>query len=256
MIRIVTLFSGSKGNCTLVSSDSVNILIDAGLQYNKIVSQLKTLGLGAEDISAIVVTHEHTDHISGLAKWCRLYNTPIYAHTSLVEHLYAKCCVSAIGFCSQFVVGDMVVTPLQCSHDALSCHGYMLCDGTVSVASITDTGFITDDTVALLCQCRTVVLESNYDSSMLDKGKYRYTLKQRIISDKGHLSNKQAGNIITRLLSGKVVNIVLAHLSENNNTHELAFASAMDAIVSCGRIEGRDVHLFIAEQYNRGEVIE
>lgn len=256
MIKLVTLFSGSKGNSTLVMSDTTNILIDAGLQPQRILTALATMGLEGRDIDGILITHEHGDHISSLDRWCRSYSTSVYGHSDIAECVGAKCWGSFVPFVSQFVVGDIVVTPLDCSHDARHCNGYMLTVGSNSVAVVTDTGVVSRGTLESLMQCRTVLLESNHDLDMLNKGRYSYSLKQRIMSSKGHLSNVQAGQVITQLLSGKVVNIVLGHLSENNNTHELAFASAMCAINSSGRVEGKDVFLYIAEQYNRGEVIE
>ncbi len=256
MIKLVTLFSGSKGNSTLVMSDTTNILIDAGLSCRSIVSQLATVGLAPSDIDGILITHEHTDHISSLLKWCHSYTTPVYAHSSLVNYLVSKCRGNVVAFDGQFLVGDIVVTPLLCSHDALHCNGYKLTANGSSVGIVTDTGVLLEDTLHSLCSCRTVLLESNHDTDMLARGRYSYVLKRRILSDKGHLSNTQAGSIITKLLGGSVVNIVLGHLSEQNNTHELAFASAMSAISGSGRVEGRDVHLYIAEQYTRGDIIE
>lgn len=256
MIKLVTLFSGSKGNSTLVMTPTTNILIDAGLSCRSILSQLATVGLTPMDIDAILITHEHTDHISSLNKWCNSYTTPIYCHSSLVEYILTKCRGNVVSFDGQFLVGDIVVAPLQCSHDALHCNGYKLSVEGDSVGIVTDTGVMHDDTLHSLCSCRTVLLESNHDTDMLARGRYSYMLKRRILSDKGHLSNIQAGSIITKLLSGSVVNIVLGHLSEQNNTHELAFASAMSAISSSGRVEGRDVYLYIAEQYTRGDIIE
>ncbi len=256
MIRLVTLFSGSKGNSTLIMSDKTNILIDAGLQYKRLVSQLATLQLTPDDIDAILISHEHSDHVGALAKWGAINSTPIYAHMDIATLLGNKMSCNIIPFVGQFAVKDIVVTPLECSHDALCCYGYMLTVGSVSVATLTDTGTVEEDTICQLQQCRSVLLESNHDTDMLAKGRYSYMLKKRILSSRGHLSNRQASQVITRLIEGKVVNIVLGHLSENNNTHELAFASALEAINSCNRVEGRDVHLYVAEQYIRGEIIE
>lgn len=256
MIRLVTLFSGSKGNCTLAMSDTTNILIDAGLQPKRILQALSTLGLSACDIDGIIVTHEHGDHIGSLARWCKSYNTPVYAHSNLVQCLAEMCSGRLVPFVGQFLVGDIVVSPLLCSHDSVHCNGYKLTVGSTSIGIVTDTGVMLADTLEQLCSCRTVLLESNHDLDMLARGRYSYVLKRRISSNKGHLSNNQAGQVIAKLLCGNVVNIVLGHLSENNNTHELAFASAMSAITSSGRVEGRDVYLYIAEQYTRGDIIE
>ncbi len=256
MMKLVTLFSGSKGNCTLVMTATTNILIDAGLNCRSIVSRLSSIGLEPSDIHGILITHEHADHVSSLPKWCNSYHTPIYCHSSIVNCLRDKARGDFVGFDGQFLVGDIVVSPLTCSHDALHCNGYKLENGGSSVGIATDTGVMIADTLRELCGCRTVLLESNHDIDMLARGRYSYVLKRRILSDKGHLSNTQAGQVIDSLLGGSVVNIVLGHLSENNNTHELAFASAMSAINRSCRTEGRDVHLYIAEQYERGDIIE
>ena len=256
MIKVSPLFSGSRGNCTLIQSEKVNILLDAGFSYKSILRALAERGLSPKDIDAIVVTHEHTDHISALPYWGKSCSTPIYAASPIADYLRQRvyfCEVNEIG--GSFVVGDVAVDVYECSHDARSCSGYRFSNGCGLFACVTDTGCYDDKLIEFLSPCQAIMLESNHDENMLKNGEYPFPLKQRILSPYGHLSNAQAAEVVQKLGSSDVKTIILAHLSENNNTKELAFNATVAALRDCGLVEGRDVTVYVADQYKNEVVI-
>ena len=250
MLKVSPLFSGSKGNCTLIQSDSVNILLDAGFQYKSILRALNNRGLTQKDISAIIVTHEHADHVAALPYWGKSCVTPVYAPAPIADLLRQRayfCEVHEIS--GSFDVGDVTVDVFECSHDAQSCCGYRFKNGGALFACVTDTGCCTDALIDFLSPCKAIMLESNHDENMLMQGPYPYTLKRRIASDYGHLSNAQAAEVVQKLAHSCVKTIILAHLSEKNNTKELAFNATVEAISACGLVEGKDVTVYVADQY-------
>lgn len=251
MLKISPLFSGSRGNCALVQADGINILLDAGYGYKQIISRLAQFGLTPADITAILITHEHTDHISALSYLTRGLRVRVYAPTMICD------CISQRTYCSEvlpidgsFVLGDVNIDLYQCSHDSLDCVGYRFTCNGESVASVTDTGLINDALVDFLSPCKGILLESNHDVDMLKNGPYPYPLKRRILSDYGHLSNEQTAQVISKLKGTNVKHIVLAHLSEQNNTKEIAFNTAVNALNSVGLVEGKDIKIYVADQYS------
>ena len=247
---ISPLFSGSKGNCTLIQSGSTNILLDAGFSYKAILRALADKGLTQKDITAIIITHEHNDHVAALPYWGKSCPTPIYAPTPIADFLRQRVYFSeVIEVDGTFQIGDVTVDVYECSHDARSCCGYRFSSDGGAFACVTDTGCATDALIDFLSPCQAIMLESNHDVSMLLKGEYSYVLKQRILSDFGHLSNAQTAEVVQKLASSSVKTIILAHISENNNTKELAFNSAVEALASCNLVEGKDVTVYVADQY-------
>ena len=249
-MKIHTLFSGSKGNCTLIQCDGVNILLDAGFSYKSIVCALKKRGLAPQDIAAIVITHEHSDHVSALPSWGKYCATPIYAPAPIADYLQQRAC-----FCevypieATFNIGHVTVDVYECSHDARACCGYRFSAGHKRFACVTDTGCCTDALIDFLSPCSAIMLESNHDVKMLIEGAYPPVLKRRILSDFGHLSNVQMAEVVQKIANSRVKTIILAHLSENNNTKELAFNAAVQALNACGLTEGKDVTVHVADQY-------
>ncbi|MCM1042898.1 MAG: MBL fold metallo-hydrolase [Corallococcus sp.] len=257
MISFTALYSGSAGNCSLVRSDKTTVLVDAGFACGTLVHYLKDAGVSPRDVDAVLITHEHSDHISALAKWTETFDTPVYCHARLADVLRQKTrCRNLHPFDAEFSLKDIAVDFYPCSHDARYCCGYRFFDGKTYVASVTDTGLVNKELVDFLMPCATVMIESNHDENMLLRGNYPYLLKQRILSPLGHLSNAQTGEVLNKILDGSVKNIVLGHLSERNNTPELAFSNALGVIESKGMVEGKDVRLFVADQRKRGNVIE
>lgn len=257
MIKVTPLFSGSKGNCTLLQFGNVNVLLDVGFGYKAIVDKLKTMGISPKDVTAIIITHEHTDHISALPFWTRNCPTKIYAPRGIADYICQRSyCSDVVSVDEAFEVDGVQIESYCCSHDAQCCFGYRFTFGGESFASVTDTGCWTQELIDFLAPCKTIQLESNHDVNMLKKGPYSYPLKRRILSPYGHLSNDQADEIIERLVGAQVKNIILAHLSENNNTKELAFDGAVRALSKHGIVEGKDVKIYVAMQGGLGVTIE
>ena len=249
-VVVCPLFSGSRGNCTLIQSGNVNILLDAGFNYKSILRALSERGLTQKDVSAIIVTHEHTDHIGALPLWGKSCPTPIYAPAPIADYLRQRVYFSEVyEIDGSFNVGDVKVETYECSHDARSCCGYRFSNGGGLFACVTDTGCYDDKLIDFLAPCSAVMLESNHDVNMLVKGEYSYVLKQRILSPFGHLSNAQAAEVVQKLANSCVKTVILAHLSEKNNTKELAFNATVEALAARGLVEGRDVTVYVADQY-------
>ena len=256
MLKISPLFSGSKGNCTLIQSDNANILLDAGFNYRAIVQALFARGLTPTDIDAIVISHEHGDHVNALPTWSKCAHTPVYAPHLIASYLQQKMCVTDVRpITCDFKIGDVIVESYQCSHDARACYGYRFCCGAHYFACVTDTGCIGNTLIDFLAPCSAIMLESNHDVDMLLKGEYSYPLKRRILSDYGHLSNVQASEILSKLIGTQVKNVILAHLSEKNNTRELAFNNAVNMYTAQGLTEGKDIMVYIADQYKNNITI-
>ncbi|MCH5156556.1 MAG: MBL fold metallo-hydrolase [Clostridiales bacterium] len=258
MLKISPLFSGSKGNCTLIQSDNTNILLDVGLGYRAILKALESRALTPNNIDAIVITHEHSDHIGALQHWAQHFSTNIYIPSPIAHELglriaYAPAEVVEVN--GSFTVGNVSIDVYECSHDAKCCLGYRFTSGDSRFACVTDTGCVKCELVQFLAPCSAIMLESNHDEDMLMKGDYSYPLKRRILSNYGHLSNAQATDILSQLVGSRVKNVILAHLSEKNNTRELAFNSAVSMYASRGLTEGKDVNVYVADQYENGITI-
>lgn len=258
MLKLTPLFSGSRGNCTLIQSKHTTILLDVGYSYKKLVAALQSKNVLTTDVDAIVITHEHDDHTCALPMWTKFApTTQIFVPNPIVNCIATRSYSPNItGVEGSFVVGDITVDVYQCSHDSQACCGYRFsCDGE-SVASVTDTGSYTNQLVEFLSPCKIVQLECNHDVTMLQNGKYPYILKRRILSPYGHLSNDQCADVLQQLIGTNVKKVVLAHLSENNNTAELAFDTINKMYQKHNVIEGKDVQLYVANQHVVGETLD
>ena len=250
MLKISPLFSGSRGNCTLVQTDKCNILLDAGYHYKQVIARLADFDITPADITAIVLTHEHSDHISALPYLTRGLQAKVYAPKAICGTVAQRTfCSEVLPIENSFKLDDVSIDLYQCSHDSADCVGYRFSYNGESVASVTDTGKTDGLLVDFLSPCKGILLESNHDVDMLNNGPYPYVLKRRILSDYGHLSNEQTAQVIARLKGSNVKHIVLSHLSEQNNTKEIAFSTAVNALNSVGLIEGRDIKIYVADQY-------
>ncbi|MEG1706005.1 MAG: MBL fold metallo-hydrolase, partial [Clostridia bacterium] len=197
-MKFTSLFSGSSGNCSLIESKDSKILLDVGVSYTKIKKVLHEVNLTPTDIDAVFITHEHSDHISGLSRWL-LYNSarPVFVHERGYEALSQKTQWKSYSvFNKEFVFRDIRVSTYECCHDSAYCCGYRFFDTTGDIAVVTDTGVATMALVDFVRGARTVMLESNYDAELLLEGNYPYMLKQRIMSEHGHLSNEQNSQIV------------------------------------------------------------
>jgi phosphoribosyl 1,2-cyclic phosphodiesterase len=228
-MKICVLGSGSKGNCTLVESGDTTILIDAGFSGVEIQRRLQLIGRQLESITAILVTHEHNDHISGAGILSRKAQIPLYANSgtyhatgSRLGKLFER---GEFGTGEQFTIGGLQVHPFAVSHDTSDPVGFVVSDGIHRFGYCTDTGKITTLIEYHLQECDALVLESNHDPKMLREGPYPLYLQQRVRSNKGHLANEDAGRFLKKLSTRGLKHVVLAHLSETNNLPELALQS-------------------------------
>lgn len=261
-MKITTLASGSKGNCTLVETDSAKILIDAGISLQELESKLSYLGVNPKDISGIIVTHEHSDHIKSVGPFSRKYNCPIYASSEEWPILLHK--IGNIeqenkkGFVqSEFMINDLGVRSFKLSHDSSSCYGYSFFADNAKFSIATDLGYAPQEVVNNLKDSTVVILEANHDERMLlNNPKYPLILKKRILSNQGHLSNNATSNVIASLVGGNLQQVILAHLSEENNSPTIAYGTIKRQLLQRGIEEGKHVFIDVASQYEIGHTFE
>lgn len=248
-VRFCSLASGSSGNCHLINDKDNFILIDAGLSGKQIENKLKEVDVDPKSLSAILVSHEHSDHINGVGILSRRYNIPIYANTGTWEGMGCK--IGKIkeenirNFVSNedFYIGDFNIRPYRISHDANEPVGFSIKKKDIKISIATDLGYISEDVIGEIEGSNLVILESNHDEEMLKAGSYPYSLKRRVLSNMGHLSNEAAGNAIVELVHKNVKSILLAHLSKENNFPELAIATVKNILENKKIIVGRDIEL-------------
>ena len=232
-MRLCSIASGSSGNCTYVGSEATHLLVDVGISGKRTESGLKELGLTGRDIDGILITHEHSDHINGLGVLARKYEIPIYATAGTIRAIRNSSGLEDLdeGLFHEvwedrkLTLKDLTINPIHISHDAAQPVGYRISYGNRKVAVCTDLGIYNDYTVECLKGMDAVLLEANHDVNMLQVGPYPYYLKQRILGEKGHLSNENSGRLLCRILHDGLQTVVLGHLSKENNLPELAYES-------------------------------
>lgn len=224
MLNIFPLYSSSSGNMFNISSDKTDILLDIGVSYKAINEGLKSIDKAISDISAVLITHEHVDHIKGLSLLCRKNDIPIYACgktasyiNDMLKEKNIQADVMKIEYGQPFKINDLEITAFETSHDAVCPCGYYIESKNKKLTYATDLGYVSNEVFEYLRESNYVVLEANYDKTMLDFGKYPYPLKYRIKSNLGHLSNDDCINTLVKLANMKTTDFLLAHLSENNN---------------------------------------
>ena len=238
MLTVHTFASGSEGNCLLISGEQTHILLDAGISCKRITCSLAALGLRMEDVDAILITHEHSDHISGLATLVKHHHLPIYATAATARQLGYRIAgieplLCHIAARDVFRVGEIKVTTFPTSHDAADSVDYRF-DSDSSIGVLTDTGYVTDEASEALSGVDLLVLESNHDVEWLKSGPYPYSLQQRILGDYGHLSNETAARFASQMAQSGTMQFVLAHLSRENNTPQRALETVAQAVTAFG----------------------
>ena len=256
-MRLCSIASGSSGNCIYTGSDNTHILVDTGISKKKVEEGLKELELKGEDVNGILVTHEHIDHIQGLGVFTRKYGVPIYATKGTIEGIKNCSSLGKIDYSllhpiktdERFKIGDIDIDPFRISHDANEPAGYRLNCGGSSVAVATDLGKYDAYTVDKLKNLDAILLEANHDIHMLEVGAYPYYLKQRVLGDKGHLSNELSGKLLCDILHGGLKHILLGHLSKDNNYAELAYETVkLEVTLSDNDFKGDDLDLQVAKR--------
>lgn len=236
-MRVMSIASGSSGNCIYVGDDNTHLLIDTGVSRKRVEEGLAKLDLSISDIDGILVTHEHSDHIGGLGVVERKSAIPVYSRWGTIKAIMntnlgkmPEGIYNTVECDVPFDIKSLSVTAVKTSHDAASPCAFRISDGKKSFGLITDLGVYDDYIIESFSGTNTILLESNHDIRMLETGPYPYPLKRRILGDKGHLSNEAAGRLIDRLLGNHVDEIMLGHLSKENNFPELAYETVKSEI--------------------------
>lgn len=254
-MKVVTLASSSKGNCILVYNDQTKILVDIGIAISELEEKLNMLGISPHEITAILNTHEHIDHTKNIGAFMRKYGAPLYCHIDGYDRVIAKLGKVDVSHIYTFVdmpfkIDNIFVRAFKVPHDAISCVGYTFDDDGKRISIATDLGHIDDEIISNLIGSRVVILESNHDEKMLlNNPNYSYFLKQRILGKSGHLSNKLCAEAIKKLVGNGTKQIVLAHLSEENNTPEIAYNTVCEYLYNYGIIEGVHIKIDVAPEH-------
>jgi len=223
-VYIASLNSGSNGNCYYIGNDNEAVLIDAGISCRETEKRMKRLGLLMNKVKAIFVSHEHTDHISGIPVLSKKFQLPVYITSNTLkysgliieQHLINSFCAHQI-----INIGGLSITPFPKSHDACDPHSFIVSYNEIQIGIFTDIGFPCEHVIKHFQQCHAAFLEANYDEEMLANGKYPYHLKKRIKSSDGHLSNDDALQLYISHKPAQMSHLILSHLSKNNNCPEL-----------------------------------
>ncbi len=260
-MKVCVLASSSKGNCTYVGSSTTNILIDSGIGIKEMEAKLKALKVNPDSISAILITHEHSDHIKSLHNFTRKYKSCfIYVHKNTYEALLSRLPELdrkriIIFYSLEFKVGDLTINSFILPHDSSCCVGYNIENNENKISICTDLGHTTSDIIQNLYNSKLVILESNHDIDMLKANPhYSFILKNRILGKNGHLSNDAACKIVEELASHNVKQVVLAHLSPENNTPELCNTTMREYLLSKGIIPDLHIYIDVASQTELGTV--
>lgn len=239
MTTVHTLASGSSGNALLLSCGDTHILLDAGISCRRITKALQELQLSPQDIDMVLITHTHTDHISGLQVLLKHTDFPVRASGRTCRELEYRMAgiwdrLDAIELCQPFVYRDCAITPFPIAHDAPGSCGYRIDTPDGSIGLMTDTGYVTEEAADILPGVNLVFLEANHDIEALRSGPYPYYLKQRILGNEGHLCNEDAARFAVTLAESGASEIVLSHLSQENNTPAMARNAVEIALSAAG----------------------
>jgi len=262
MIKFCSLFSGSSGNSIFISTEKTKILIDAGVSGKRIIEALLSIGENPSELSAILVTHEHSDHIKGVGIISRKFNIPVFANENTWEamenfigpiDIKNRICFNTL---QEFEVGDIYIKSFPIPHDAAEPVGFNMFAGTKKVTVATDIGHINRSLLNCFEMSDFILLESNHDIEMLRVGRYPWPLKKRISSDIGHLSNDMAAKVVAYMAEKGTGKFLLGHLSKENNFPELAYQTVYNALCEKKIYPGSDVMLDVALRDRTGRVFE
>lgn len=240
MFNFCNLFSGSSGNCSLVQSDNSNILIDAGESARRIENALSSINVPADSISAILVTHEHVDHVKSIGTLAKKYNIPVYATDKTWQAMpdqsnkIDKNLQRYFSSSTKFYIDDLEISPFSIPHDAADPCAFNISNSEHKISIATDLGHITPELISNISESDLILLESNYDPEILKFSRYPYYLKHRIFGEYGHLSNQDAGKVLCDLYrkNKNLKYVMLGHLSKENNFPELAYKTVIDELIN------------------------
>lgn len=257
MLELCAIASGSSGNCICVGSDNTHVLIDAGVSGKRIETGLNEIDLKTSEMQGILITHEHIDHIAGLGVLARRYGIPIFATEKTVNAILNTKSVGKIDADlfqvikpgKRFSIGELMFNPISISHDAADPVAYKVMHEDKSMAVVTDLGNYNQAIVDELQGLDALLLEANHDIKMLQTGIYPYPLKQRILGDRGHLSNERSGQLLCELLHDNFGTVVLGHLSKENNYEELAYeAVRLEVTMGDNPYKAEDFPMYVAKR--------
>ena len=260
MLKFRSLYSGSTGNSLYVESENTKILVDSGVSMKKLTTALTTNNVKLEDIDAIIVTHEHSDHVQSLGMISSKYNIPVFANEKTwdampkqrdkISDTNQKFFVSY----EKFEIGDLIIDPFSIPHDAVDPCGFNIMNNKDKISIATDIGHMTKEIVDKLDGSSFVLLESNYDPEILKSGKYPYYLKTRILGPNGHLPNEMAGKTIAYLLKGSLKQVMLGHLSKENNFPELAYQTVIEKLIQ-SNFDENSIRISVASRIEPSKII-
>lgn len=257
LFELCTLASGSSGNCLLMSDGKTHILVDAGISARRITKALKELGVEPAELAGILVTHEHSDHIAGIATLTKQLGLPVYASRAAARQLsyriaFIESCLHTFHPGESFEVGSFGVESYPTSHDTAESVGYAVTCGGRKAAVVTDLGIVTDDVRAGIRGAHLAVVEANHDVEMLRSGPYPYYLKSRILGDHGHLCNEDGGALARLAVEDGAHTVVLAHLSAENNSPSVAHRVVKTCLNAAGVDTEKDILLEVAPRSETG----
>ena len=255
MMQVAVLSSGSKGNSTLIQTKNTKVLIDLGVTKSYTEEKLEELEVDPREIKAILITHTHVDHIQGLKVFLKKYHPKLYVNKVILSLLneYMDDFDYVLYETPNFMIGDLEITVIKTSHDVSGSVGFIVKNEDKSLVYITDTGYINNKYFEKLSNHNLYIFESNHDVEMLMNGRYPFHLKKRILSDKGHLSNADAAYYLSEFIGDNTNTIVLAHLSDDNNTYDAALDTLNEVLAS----KNKNVkNIMIAKQKQRTDLIE
>lgn len=248
MFNFYSLSSSSSGNCYLIETNETKILVDVGITVKKINTELEKINLSLDNIDALFITHEHSDHCKSLNNIAKLYNIPIFINKPTLNALKDKNNIEQVNYIKsneEYIFHDLHIKPFDIPHDAAQPFGYTFKKGSKKISIATDMGTISQEALKALSNNNFALIESNYDINMLNAGKYPYYIKKRIASNYGHLSNNQCSEMIAQLIQKNTTNFMLGHLSVNNNFPELAMETIKSELIT-NKINLKDIQLSVA----------
>lgn len=260
MFQFCSLYSGSSGNCSFVQTDTTKILIDAGESAKKIGEALSSIGVEPTSIDAILITHEHSDHVKGLGIFSKKFQIPVYANAetwsamSKQKEKMESTNIRTFTF-DKFTIGDIDINPFSIPHDAANPCGFNLYHENKKMSIATDIGHMSNDIVKHLTNSSFLLLEANYEPEILKCSSYPYLLKERIKGPNGHLSNSDAGKTISYLMDYGLHHVMLGHLSKENNFPELAYKTVVEELMEHQKME-HSLQLSVAKRYEVSPMID
>lgn len=261
MLNFCSLYSGSSGNSLFVQTENTRILIDAGVSSKKIEEGLKSIDVEPSSIDAILVTHEHSDHIQGLGTFSKKFDTPIYANQETIDNMQNQILkiseknIKKFKVADKFSIGDIDIKSFSIPHDAANPCGFNIFKENKKLSIATDIGHMDNKLIKNLEDSLFILLESNYDPEIIKYSRYPYSLKSRITGPLGHLSNDSAGKTISYLLKSGLKSAMLGHLSKENNFPELAYKTVADQLMEQNNFNN-SISLSVANRNSPGKLLE